>query len=469
MATGPVPPQESDVPTLNLDGGQSGGTPESAAFTNKTVSLSPGGAVPNPATDPTLIGDTARSHATTDGHAQSHKLGPYALVRLLGRGGMGAVWEALDTRLNRRVAVKLMVAGPHASAQDTERFRREAQNSAKLRHPNIVPVHDFGIEAGQQYLVMDFVDGVMLADALRQRQFTYREKALLLEKVARAVQYAHEQGVIHRDLKASNIMLEYRKGGSSTGDAKPDSSTNVTLLAGERAWGEPLVMDFGLAKDLAKDSSLSQSGQVMGTPAYMPPEQAEGRIKDVGPRSDVYSLGAILHEMLTGRVPFTGENAVQVLRATLTEDPIPPRRITRGVPRDLETICLKCLEKDAARRYRSAAELAGDLSAFLAGEAISARPLSRTERAWRACRKRPVFSVAAVLVLAFSAAAGWMVHTSAVAKRAAALRQEIEARLTAPATPPPNRLAVGTATAATAGRPAPRKPSSKPSSRSAKA
>ena len=144
------------------------------------------------------------------GHAQSRKLGPYALVRLLGRGGMGAVWEALDTRLNRRVAVKVMVAGEHASEQETERFRREAQNSAKLRHPNIVPVHDFGIEAGQHYLVMDLVDGVMLADALRQRQFTYREKALLLEKVARAVQYAHEQGVVHRDLKPSQHHARLR-------------------------------------------------------------------------------------------------------------------------------------------------------------------------------------------------------------------------------------------------------------------
>ncbi|MCY3017517.1 MAG: protein kinase [Planctomycetota bacterium] len=373
---------------------------------NETVPLSGGGAS-SPATDPTLIGDAERSHAAQDGRAQARKLGPYALVRPLGRGGMGAVWEALDTRLNRRVAVKVMVAGEHASAQDTERFRREAQNSAKLRHPNIVPVHDFGIEAGQQYLVMDLVDGVMLADALRQRQFTYREKAILLEKVARAVHYAHEQGVIHRDLKPSNVMLEFAKGGSSSGEVKPGSSTNVALPVNERALGEPLVMDFGLAKDIAKDSSLSQSGQVMGTPAYMPPEQAEGRVKDVGPRSDVYSMGAILYEMLTGRVPFTGENAMQVLRATCHDDPVPPRRITPDVPRDLETVCLKCLEKELAKRYASAQALADDLARWLNGEPVAARPASPTERLAKWVRRRPaaaalvgVSTLAVVLLIA---------------------------------------------------------------------
>ncbi|MCY3018777.1 MAG: serine/threonine protein kinase [Planctomycetota bacterium] len=406
MTTEPVPPKGSDAPTLR----PGGGPPDSAAPSNETVSLS-GGGVPSPATDPTLIGDAAKSRTAHDGQAHARKLGPYALVRLLGRGGMGAVWEAQDTRLNRRVAVKVMVAGEHASEHETERFRREAQNSAKLRHPNIVPVHDFGIEACQQYLVMDLVDGVMLADALRQRQFTYREKAIMLEKVARAVQYAHEQGVIHRDLKPSNIMLEFAKGGCSSDEVKPGSSTNVALPMNERPVGEPLVMDFGLAKDIAKDSSLSQSGQVMGTPAYMPPEQAEGRVRDVGPRSDVYSLGAILYEMLTGRVPFTGENAMQVLRATCHDDPVPPRRITPDVPRDLETLCLKCLEKEAAKRYGSAEALAEDLARWLRGEPIAARAASFTERLAKWVRRRPataaLIGVSAVALVALVGGGVW--------------------------------------------------------------
>ncbi|MGD0089819.1 MAG: protein kinase [Planctomycetota bacterium] len=344
---------------------------------------------PNPATAPTLIRDAAKPRVAHDGHARSRKLGPYTLVRLLGRGGMGAVWEALDTRLDRRVALKVMVAGEQASEQETERFRREAQNSAKLRHPNIVPVHDFGIAAGQLYLVMDLVDGVMLADALRQRQFTYREKAFLLEKVSRAVQYAHEQGVVHRDLKPSNIMLELAKGGSTSGDAKPGSSTNVALPANERAVGEPLVMDFGLAKDIARDSSLSHSGQVMGTPAYMPPEQAEGKGKLVGPPADVYSLGAVFYEMLTGRPPFSGESALQILRAVIFDEPLRPRHIVPAVPQDLETICLKCLEKAPAKRYGSAQALAEDLARWLSNEPIVARASSPWEKTAKWVRRRP--------------------------------------------------------------------------------
>ncbi|MCY3020641.1 MAG: protein kinase [Planctomycetota bacterium] len=371
---------------------------------SETLSLSSS----NPATDPTLTGVPAKKNAASPEAEHVRRLGPYTLIRLLGRGGMGAVWEALDTRLNRRVAVKVMVAGEHASEHDMERFRREAQNSAKLRHPNIVPVHDFGIEAGQQYLVMDLVDGVMLADALRQRQFTYREKAILLEKVARAVHYAHEQGVIHRDLKPSNIMLEFAKSGSSFGDGQPSSSTNVALPADERPLGDPLVMDFGLAKDIAKDSSLSQSGQVMGTPAYMPPEQAEGRIKDVGPRSDVYGLGAILYEMLTGRVPFTGENAMQVLRAALSDDPTPPRLIDPKIPRDLETICLKCLEKDSERRYAGAGALADDLKHWLEDEPILARPYTWTYRTAKKIAKYRVPVALATLVFVLCAGfGGW--------------------------------------------------------------
>jgi serine/threonine protein kinase len=351
-----------------------------------------------------------------------HQLGPYRLERMIGRGGMGAVWEAVDTRLGRRVAMKVMLAGANAKPDELERFRREAANAGKLRHPNIVPVHDLGHDQGAEYLVMDLVEGETLAEALRSARLSYRQKAALLERTTRAVAYAHEQGVVHRDLKPSNILLEHRPGGSTA-----SIGTQRLAGAGEADCGEPLVTDFGLAKDMAQDSSLSRTGQTMGTPAYMPPEQAEGRVADTGPRSDVYSLGAILYEMLTGRPPFVGDNAVQVMRAVSLEDPVPPRRIAHDVPRDLETVCLRCLQKRPERRYATAADLADDLAAWLAGEPIRARPPSRLERFARRVRRNPLASVlsaalAAVVVIG-SAAYGRSLERTAAATNAAEVEQ----------------------------------------------
>ncbi len=323
---------------------------------------------------------------------QSHTLGHYVLQRMLGKGGMGAVWEAMDSRLQRRVAVKVILSDPEGSSDSIERLRREAANAARLRHPNIVTVHDVGQDGRYNYLVMDYVEGITLAEAMRQQPLSYRQMAEILEKTARAVQYAHEQGVVHRDLKPSNIMLEYNK---LPANAAPLASRNISGRLGaalqETAFGEPLLMDFGLAKNIQGDATLSQSGQIMGTPAYMPPEQAEGRLKEIGPRSDVYSLGAILYEMLTGRPPFTGENAVKVLQAVLDDDPITPRQLTPDVPRDLETICLKCLEKRPERRYPTATDLALDLRAWLAGEPIQARPQTFLDRLLRRLRRDPAF------------------------------------------------------------------------------
>jgi len=366
---------------------------------------------------------------------KARKLGPYELLGLLGRGGMGAVYEAFDTRLKRRVALKVMLAGDEATTEKRERFRREAAHSAKLRHPNIVTVHDVGHEDDRDYLVMDLIEGATLGEALRQQQFTYREKAALLEKVARAVQHAHDHGVIHRDLKPGNIMLDYGRGGSSSVVGRPagspgdpaDRPTIVEAAPANPKSAEPLVMDFGLAKNTQQESGLSQTGQAFGTPAYMAPEQAEGKAKLVGPRSDVYSLGAILYEMLAGRPPFVGENALQVLRAALHEEPVPPRKFTPGVPRDLETICLKCLEKEPRRRYASAAEFADDLEAFQDGEPVRARPIGAAERAWKKVRKNPapyVVAIAALVVIVLGTA-GFMY--SLERKRREAVAEKIRA------------------------------------------
>ncbi|HYG74437.1 MAG TPA: protein kinase [Planctomycetota bacterium] len=318
----------------------------------------------------------------------SRRLGPYTLIRRIGRGGMGEVWQAVDIRLNRLVALKLMSSGKNASRQETERFHREALNAGKLKHPNIVSIHDVGNVNGYDYIVMDLVRGSTLSDVLRQGSLTFREKAYLLAKVSRAVHYAHERGVIHRDLKPSNIMLE-----NAAADRHDEPGANGKAFS----LGEPLIMDFGLAKDLLTDSSLSRSGEAMGTPMYMPPEQAQGNLKNVGPSCDVYGLGAILYEMLTGRPPFTGENVMQVLRAVVYDDPVSPRRIDRTIPVDLETICLKCLEKSPHKRYRGADELAADLRRFLDNEPIVARPISFFERARKWSARRP--GVAALLAL----------------------------------------------------------------------
>jgi serine/threonine protein kinase len=353
--------------------------------------------------DPTRIAPV--EEASSDGstvlsmaraaQARPRVLGPYTLVRLLGRGGMGAVWEAVDFRLDRNVALKVSTADPSPDA--IERFRREATNSARLRHPHIVSVHDVGFDQGQQYLVMDLVRGITLAEALRSGRLTYRRKAEILEQVARAVHYAHEQGVVHRDLKPSNIMLESRPGSGAAGGTSSIAASAARAAADDL--GEPLVMDFGLAKDISDDTSLSRSGFAIGTPSYMPPEQAEGRLDEISPRSDVWSLGAILYEMLTGRPPFTGEGVMRILKAVISEEPVPPRRISRDVPRDLETICLACLRKDPERRYASAEALADDLRAWLAGESISARPATPLERSLKLVKRHRLAALALVLVL----------------------------------------------------------------------
>ena len=273
--------------------------------------------------------------------------GDYELLEEIGRGGMGVVYRAVQKSLGRTVAIKMLLRRDLASPADLSRFRSEAEAAARLDHPGIVSIFEVGEFDGHPFYSMQLVEGTTLAKRLLQGPLPAREAAALLAKVADAVQVAHTRGVLHRDLKPSNILID--------------------------AGGEPHVSDFGLAKRLEADESVTHTGAILGTPCYMSPEQAAGSRGDVGPTSDVWSLGAILYQMLTGRPPFQASSPMDTLLAVLESDPPVPRSIDRQVDRDLEMIALKSLQKPQELRYGSAAELAADLRAFLAGEPVAAR------------------------------------------------------------------------------------------------
>jgi serine/threonine-protein kinase len=311
----------------------------------------------------------------------------YEVLEVLGRGGMGVVYKARDVALDRLVALKMILAGAHAAPQHLARFRTEAQAVARLHHPNIVQIYEVGQQDGLPYVALEFVDGGSLAQKLAHDPQPIRWTAQTVEALARAVHSAHERGVVHRDLKPGNVLLA--------------------------ADGTPKITDFGLAKRLEAASDQTQSGEIMGTPQYMSPEQAAGDNKAVGPLSDVYSLGVILYKALTGRPPFVGETLMDTLEQVRTVEPLPPARLQLKVPRDLDTICLKCLQKEPARRYASARELADDLKRFLDGEPIRARPVSAPERLWRWCRRNPVVAAlsAAVAALVLTAASTLVLYS----------------------------------------------------------
>lgn len=331
--------------------------------------------------------------------------GEYELIEEIARGGMGVVYKARQVRLNRIVAVKMIRAGQLASEQDVERFYIEAEAAASLDHSGIVPIFEVGQEDDQHYFSMAFVEGPSLANLLQDGPLAPTEAAELTMKIAAAVDYAHSHGVIHRDLKPANILLDGRQSDAAT--------PNLLGSLSRAAIGEPRVTDFGLAKHTNRRSDLTETGQVLGTPSYMPPEQAQGKTDKVNEKSDVYSLGAILYASLTGRPPFQAASPVDTLMQVLEQDPVEPRQLNPGIPRDLETICLKCLEKEPERRYASAQALNDELQRFLGDEPILARPMSLTDRGIRWLRRKGgnaavgFLAMAATAIFAALAVASW--------------------------------------------------------------
>jgi WD40 repeat protein/tRNA A-37 threonylcarbamoyl transferase component Bud32 len=310
----------------------------------------------------------------------------YDVEAEVGRGGMGVVYKARHRGLGRAVALKMILAGAEAGPDERARFKTEAEAVARLQHPNIVQVYDAGEHHGRPYLALEFVDGGSLKDALDGTPRPARQAVELVETLARAVHHAHQRGIVHRDLKPANVLLAAC--GLALG-TKPQAANST-----------PKITDFGLAKLVAGPAGAAgptRSGVVVGTPSYMAPEQAAGKVKEVGPAADVYALGAVLYELLTGRPPFKAGTQLDTLLQVLHDEPVPVRRLQPQVPRDLETVCLKCLHKDPARRYGSAEALADDLRHFLNGEPIQGRPVGNVERLGRWCRRNPAQAVAAGL------------------------------------------------------------------------
>ncbi|NOZ41434.1 MAG: serine/threonine protein kinase [Planctomycetes bacterium] len=315
--------------------------------------------------------------ATSDSPQASQRVAHFELITRLGTGGFGTVWEARDTELDRLVALKIPRKS-QLTTRETEQFFREARTAAQLKHPNIVPVHEVGKAGSVVFIVTDLIHGVPLSDWLKEMRPTVQETVQLCATLAEALAYAHQQGVIHRDLKPSNVMLDRDH--------------------------QPHIMDFGLAKRELGEITMTIDGTVLGTPAYMSPEQAQGKSHWIDRRTDIYSMGVMLFQMLTGELPYRG-TAQQQIQQRVVDDAPDPRKLNAHVPADLATICLKCLERDANRRFANAGEFAAELRRFLAGEPIKSRPISNFKRAVRWAKRKPALATAGILTC-FLAIAG---------------------------------------------------------------
>jgi WD40 repeat protein/predicted Ser/Thr protein kinase len=323
----------------------------------------------------------------------------YNMIEELGRGGMGVVYLAWQSWPNRMVALKMIRAEAAADPRELARFRTEAEAVARLEHPNIVRLYEVGTHDGRPFFSLEYIQGGNLGEALRGEPLPPRTAAALLEVLARAVHYAHQRGVVHRDLKPANVLIA--NCGLRIADSKTSANPQSAIRSPQSQESAiPMITDFGLARLVAEGAGPTLTGDVFGTPSYMAPEQADGRNKDVGPSIDIYALGAILYEVLTGNPPFSGVSAMDTLVQVKFVDPVPPGRIQPGLPRDLETICLKCLHKDPRKRYASAEDLADDLRRYLDGKPVLARPVGALQRGLKWARRRP----AVATLLAFSAA-----------------------------------------------------------------
>src|SRR5881296_357393 len=338
------------------------------------------------------IGESARSPSPrfSDSPFQSvpmlGELGDYELLEEIGRGGQGVVFRARQKSLNRTVALKVISLGQWASRADLKRFRREAAAAASLDHPRIVPIYEVGERDGSCYFSMKFVEGGQLDEVVSRAPISMRQAAEIIAKVARTVHYAHEHGILHRDIKPGNILL----------DAK----------------GEPHLTDFGLARLVESESSVTHTLDVLGTPSYMAPEQAVGNNTVVSSVTDVYGLGAVLYQLLTGQPPFAGGTTYETIKLLLDTEPRQPRLLNPKIDRDLATICLKCLEKDPKRRYSSALALAEDLEHWLKHEPIQARHTGVFARGKKWVRRNPTSALLAASLITLVAAAGWIISKS---------------------------------------------------------
>jgi serine/threonine-protein kinase len=414
--TGQGPAPSAGTETLNSDPGTPAGPHLFPWLVPSSDALDPDATREQTSPVPTVAGALPPGRPSVPG---------YEILGELGRGGMGVVYKARQTRLHRLVALKMILSGGHAGELELGRFRAEAEAVARLQHPNIVQIHEVGESEGRPFFSLELVEGGNLAGKLRGSPVPARQTAQLVEVLARAMHYAHQHGIVHRDLKPANILL-----------ARSDRLQAVRLGAGAAEAGpyEPKVTDFGLAKRLDLPAGQTQSGAVMGTPSYMAPEQALGQVKAIGPATDVYALGAILYELLTGHPPFRAAELLDTLSQVVNDDPVPPSRLQLRIPRDLETVCLKCLRKEPGQRYPSAEELAEDLRRFLSGEPVRARPIGRVGHLVRWARRRPAVaalwgvSLAAGLILA--SAGLWLAQARAEAdRREALLRQGVAGAL----------------------------------------